>query len=174
MVRVSYYRFIDALQQPAALMQSNQYVLLDKHRVMGQHLSARANGGAGDNMYLRKGDTFILSLLLVCVLSRMVVVLISFGSSVSASSVPNDCRVCAVLFTISANPSMAWSKKSGFSAKILIVFFYDFTEDNLFICFSLWVNQLWSMSSPCKKPPCVYTFSYAAHYSFVCYGYWER
>lgn len=54
------------------------------------------------------GVTFILSFLVVCVLSRMVVAWISLGSSVSASSVPNDCRVCAVFFTINAKPSIAW------------------------------------------------------------------
>lgn len=48
----------------------------------------------------------------MCVLSRRVVAWISFGSSVSASSVPNDCRVCAVFFTSSAKPSIAWNKES--------------------------------------------------------------
>lgn len=77
----------------------------------------------------RDGDTFILSLLLVCVLSRRVVVLISFGSSVSASSVPNDCRVCAVLLTINANPSISWGEQQwhGFSA--------------CRVFFNMWVNS---------------------------------
>lgn len=56
------------------------------------------------------GATFIWSFLVVCVLSRVVVAWTSLGSSVSASSVPNDCRICAVFFTISANPSIAWRK----------------------------------------------------------------
>jgi len=39
---------------------------------------------------------------------RLDVASTSLGSSVSASSVPKDWRVCAVFFTIRANPSMAY------------------------------------------------------------------
>lgn len=64
---------------------------------------------AGWTVHLRCGcATFIWSFLSVCVLSRSIVAWTSLGSSVSASSVPNDCRVCAVFFTIRANPSIAW------------------------------------------------------------------
>lgn len=51
--------------------------------------------------------TFIFSFFPVCACSRLVVASASFGNSVSASSVPNACRVCAVVFTIRANASIA-------------------------------------------------------------------
>lgn len=51
--------------------------------------------------------TFIFSFFSVCACSRMVVASASLGNSVSASSVPNACRVCAVVFTIRANASIA-------------------------------------------------------------------
>lgn len=52
--------------------------------------------------------TFILSFFSVWMVRRLDVASTSLGSSVSASSVPKDWRVCAVFFTIRAKPSMAY------------------------------------------------------------------
>lgn len=57
--------------------------------------------------------TFIFSFFSVCACSRLVVASASLGNSVSASSVPNACRVCAVVFTIRANASIACREGSA-------------------------------------------------------------
>lgn len=57
--------------------------------------------------------TFILSFFSVWMDRRLDVASTSLGSSVSASSVPKDWRVCAVFFTIRAKPSMAYRHKTN-------------------------------------------------------------
>lgn len=55
--------------------------------------------------------TLALSFFSVCALSTKLVDGTSFGSSVSASSVPKDCSIWAVCFTISAKLSIAWKEE---------------------------------------------------------------
>lgn len=52
--------------------------------------------------------TFTLAFFSVCALSTRLVDWTSFGSSVSASSVPKACSIWAVCFTIRAKLSIAW------------------------------------------------------------------
>lgn len=65
------------------------------------------------DMYSTTQLTFIFSFFSVCACSKLVVASASFGNSVSASSVPNACRVCAVVFTIRANASIACREGSA-------------------------------------------------------------